>query len=429
MEDSVSIDIDLIRKKLSQSSNPSFGPTTSIFRVDKRIRKMNEEAYTPDTISIGPYHSDKQNLQMQAMEDLKLRYAQALLIRTSERTSLENYMEALKKVETEARRCYSEPINHKENFIEMLLFDGFFIIELFRKSAEVVKPDDDDPIFYSNLRRARVVRDLLLPENQIPISVLQTLFDLSKDPNSDTKSFIELALKFFEGFIAEAIQKYPQNNKTIRHKHLLDLLSYTLESSLPHGFMKKPPTSAAVLESLSCVTELRNSGVKFRKRADCNFIDIKFSEGVFEIPELWVDDYTDTFFRNIIAYEQHCYGGRHYITSYALLMDFLINTADDVAILRGCGIIKNHLGDDNKVSSLINNLCNEVSTKHFCYGDLCYKVREYYNSPYNKWIETLRRDYCNSPWTIISVIAAILLLLLTIWLAVFAAFPVFNVHV
>ncbi|XP_043714411.1 UPF0481 protein At3g47200-like [Telopea speciosissima] len=427
MEHCASIDIDLIRKKLSRSCNPS--STACIHRVDKRIRKMNEDAYTPDTISIGPYHRDvpKKNLQMQAMEDLKSRYVQALLDRTCERTSLEKYVKALKEIETKAREFYSDLITYEENFVEIMLFDGSFIIELLRKYSNVVKPDDNDPIFYSDLRRTRVVRDLLLLENQLPMLVLQTLFDLSKDPISDKLSLTELALHFFEGLIPEATHKYPPNNKIVTHNHLLDLLSYALEDSLPE--VKEGGASSTVLEALPCVTELRHSGVMFNRSLDYGcLMDIKFSDGVFEIPQLCVDDYTDTFFRNLIAYEQHRYGGRNYITSYALLMDYLINSAEDVAFLRSRGIIKNHLGDDDKVSTLFNNLCNEISANHFCYDDLCVKVHEYYNSPYNKWKETLRRDYCNSPWTIISVIAAILLLLLTVWLAVFTALPVFNVH-
>ncbi|XP_042484890.1 UPF0481 protein At3g47200-like [Macadamia integrifolia] len=409
---------DSIRQKLSQRSNPSLGSTTSIHRVHKRIRKLNEDAYTPDTVSIGPYHRSTQSLL--AMEDHKLQYLQALLDRTRERTSLEEYVEALMELEVEARGCYSEPINlTTKEFIEMMLFDGFFIIELFRKNSNFVPVDDYDPIFYSSSRRARIVRDLVLLENQIPISVLQRLFDLSKDPNHDSLPLIKMALFFFHDLIPQAMHKCPQNTKSIRDNHLLDLLSYTLDSSLSTIKMQGLSTG---LESLQSVTELRRSSV--------NLIDIKFNEGVFEIPQLCVNDYTDSFFRNLIAHEQYRIGGTHYITSYAMLMDYLINSTDDVAYLRDRGIIINQIGDDIKVLSLFSNLCSEISINatDFYYSDLCEKVHEYYNRRSNKWKATLNRDYCNSPWKIISVVVAIVLLFLTVSGTVFTALRFFNVH-
>ncbi|XP_042489528.1 UPF0481 protein At3g47200-like [Macadamia integrifolia] len=424
MGESSSIDIELIRKRLSPASNPSLVPTSCIYRVEKRIRKMNEDAYTPDTISIGPYHRDKQNSQMLAMEDLKSRYVQALLIRTSERISLEDYLKALKKLETEARGCYSELINYEENyFIELMLFDGLFILELFRKYSHDVDVEESDPIFHSNLGRTRVVRDLLLLENQIPMSVLEKLFDLSKDPKVDKKSLIELALNFFEALIPDGMYKY---KKTINPpKHLLDLLSYTLGSSLPQ--VTKLASSTAQ-ESLPCVMELQRSGVKFEKGSeDGSLMDIKFNEGVYEIPPLCVGGYTEAFFRNLIAYEQQGYRGRHHVTSYAILMDYLINSADDVAFLRDREIIKNQLGEDKKVLSLFNNLCTGIFADEFYYGDLCDNVHAYYNRPCNKWKADFKRDYCSSPWAIISVVAAILLLFLTICSTVLTALPFFSV--
>ncbi|XP_042486588.1 UPF0481 protein At3g47200-like [Macadamia integrifolia] len=335
-----SIDInDSIRTKLAvRRSNPSLAvPISCIYRVHKRIRKMNEDAYTPDIVSIGPYHRGMENLQ--AMEDLKLQYLQTLLDRTRERTSLEEYVEALKKLEDEARGCYSEPIKLSSNeFIEMMLFDGFFIIELFRKNfnSQYFRIDDNDLIFYSKSRSAIVVRDLVLLENQIPMSILEKLFNLSMDPKHDSLPLIKMALYFFSGLIPQAMHKYPQNKDNIEvvaHNHLLDLLAYTLDSSLR---VVKMPDLRTTVESLPCVTELLCSGVKFKKSPIYNgsLIDIKYNEGVIEIPQLCVHDFTESFFRNLMAYEQYRFGGTPYITSYATLMDYLINSVDDVAFLR-----------------------------------------------------------------------------------------------
>ncbi|XP_042487360.1 UPF0481 protein At3g47200-like [Macadamia integrifolia] len=437
--ESSSIDIEHLREKLLLTSNPSSLPTSCIFRVDKRIRKLNEDAYTPDTVSIGPYHRDagRKNLQMQDMEDVKRRYVKALLDRTSERPSLERYVEALKELETDLRKCYSEPIinnlnNKEDNFLEMMLLDGLFIIELFRKCFYVVEVDDNDPIFNFKLRRTRIVRDLVLLENQIPMSVLEKLFELSKCPNSDGFSLIQLALNFFGDLIPDGLNKYAEiTNYT--PKHLLDLLSYTLDyPSYTHDYSRPEQESRTkaikALESLPCATELRRSGINFKASRNYNLFDIKFSKGEFEIPTLRVDDYTVSFFRNLIAYEQQSNGGRHRITSYALLMDHLIDTASDVALLLRRGIIKNHLGDNEKVSFLFNTLYREISSGDtFCYGTLCVDVNGYHNKHYHKWGANFKRKYCSSPWTIISLLAAVILLFLTFCSTLFTALPFFGV--
>lgn len=54
-----------------------------IYKVPQKIRKLNEEAYTPSIVSIGPFHhADK---RLESMEDLKLRYLKSFLERTSRR--------------------------------------------------------------------------------------------------------------------------------------------------------------------------------------------------------------------------------------------------------------------------------------------------------------------------------------------------------
>ena len=42
-----------------------------IYKIPQKIRKLNEEAYTPSIVSIGPFHYGDKRLE--AMEDLKLR--------------------------------------------------------------------------------------------------------------------------------------------------------------------------------------------------------------------------------------------------------------------------------------------------------------------------------------------------------------------
>lgn len=71
-----------------------------------------------------------------------------------------------------------------------------------------------------------------------------------------------------------------------------------------------------------------------------SLFDIKFNKGLMEIPSFKSDDSTETFLRNLIAFEQHySHVNPKYFTDYTTFMDQLINTQKDVNLLRLKGII------------------------------------------------------------------------------------------
>lgn len=102
----------------------------SIFNVPSHLRQVNEAAYEPQAISIGPYHHGKDHLK--TMEVFKLYYLKVILHSRNE-TSVKRYVMALDYMKEAARRSYSEPLDHiggDEKFVEMMLLDGCFIVEL-----------------------------------------------------------------------------------------------------------------------------------------------------------------------------------------------------------------------------------------------------------------------------------------------------------
>ncbi|KAF8387638.1 hypothetical protein HHK36_026291 [Tetracentron sinense] len=400
--------VDSIKGKLDRVPTSAFRKTCCIYRVQEKFRKINKNAYMPDTVAIGPFHRGEERLKL--MEEHKLRYLHTLLDRTPER-KLEEYVEAMSKLEERARKYYSEPINlAKDEFLEMMLVDGLFVIELFRKSSGEVRTGRNDPIFNTVWGMASIVRDLILIENQLPIIVLECLFDLTRVPGQGGRSLTQLALLFFNSLMPrdeKVLEKYSK----CEGKHLLDLFGNTFHA-LPPGIDE--PNSNQTWKFMPCVTELRQAGVKFKKgNMTCSFLDIKFKDGVLEIPPLLIQDQTETLLRNLIASEQCCNGRATYITSYAFLMDSLINSADDVKFLRRHEIITNYLGDDEGVSTLFNNLCNEVTLVNFKHARVCDLVNAHYKARRHVWRAMLMRNYFHSPWAILSFIAAILLLIFT----------------
>lgn len=86
---------------------------------------------------------------------------------------------AIASKEESIREFYSEAIDLNSNeFVEMMVLDGCFIVEILCIVGKIVQNDPKDPIFNMLWVFPFLMRDLLRLENQIPFFVLQTLFDM-----------------------------------------------------------------------------------------------------------------------------------------------------------------------------------------------------------------------------------------------------------
>ncbi|PKI47155.1 hypothetical protein CRG98_032447 [Punica granatum] len=165
------------------------------------------------------------------------------------------------------------------------------------------------------------------------------------------------------------------------------------------------------------ITKLRRCGVRVTMNTkSTSLLDIKFDcqRGTLEFPSFFMDDMTETVFRNLLAFEQCHYLGNHLLTDYFILLDQLINEPSDVDLLVQSRVLVNGIGDSAQVSSIINNMAQGLRTSPPSYfTKLCLELTEYCKVPWHKWKAALGRDYFSTPWASISVIAAIVLLVLT----------------
>ncbi|KAI3850481.1 hypothetical protein MKW98_000291 [Papaver atlanticum] len=300
---------------------------------------------------------------------------------------LEECIVYIKRIEDEVRKCYSEPINlSSDEFVELMVIDGLFMIELFRKYAHIGnKIERGDPIFGKSEDLMDSVVDLVLLENQLPMVVLDCLFNvlaLKKELNGETLNF--LALRFLDQLIPRGEKVIYTNFTGCEVKHILDLLCKTYFHNLPEAGNAKKNSCI----SIPSVTELKRVGVKFVVGStNGSFLDIKFKDGVMEIPPMVIKYETDTLLQNLIAYEQ-CSDGKvpYYMTSYRLLMDSLIKSGQDVRVLRKHGIVTSPLTDEDVAYNFthrFNELCSEVTLTIFYYSELCEKVNSYYGTRRN----------------------------------------------
>ncbi|KAI7979358.1 UPF0481 protein [Camellia lanceoleosa] len=410
--DNVSISI---AEKLANFYHPS--SECCIFRMYDDLRRQNEKAYEPSIVAIGPYHRGKAKLQR--MEEYKLWYLQQLLNREKNK-SVNEYIMAIKELEERARNCYAETIPlESDEFVEMMLLDGVFIIELFCKSIVPELRDKNDHIFQSVPIGYALRRDLILLENQLPFFILVHLFSMIKT-DLDLE-IIEIALEFLQHSAPEQKLEAPRRISINNIKHLLHLVHscWCFEFSE----MKRNATEKQ-LEFINSATELQESGIQFKKAEETNLFDINFTSGILEIPLLTIEpEVGESFFTNIVAFEVcPSYDEPRYVCDYAVFMNCLINSSEDVRILRHSGIIESWVGDDAELYSMWHKLFNitTTDTKNFSYSQVFNDVNNHCKRRRNRWMANLKRNYFNSPWAWISFLAATVLLLLTVAQTIFS---------
>ncbi|XP_058005221.1 UPF0481 protein At3g47200-like [Hevea brasiliensis] len=405
----------------------------SIFRVPQKLTEIHQNAFQPQVVSIGPYHHGGEHLQM--IQQHKCGYLNAILARTEcYGVCYGDFWEAIANVQKEIMKCYSGSTDKysDHDFIEMLVLDGCFIIELFLIVGELVQPDPNDPIFNQPWILYSIMRDLLRLENQIPFFVLQSLFEMSKKSLARVPSLTELALGFFNRMIKRP-DEILYKHKNLDGKHLLDLFRSSFIPS-HSSFTPSPKDRDSDLRQLiQPVEKLREAGINFEKHGTAEtFLDIKFrrDHGVLIIPQLALDDSIGPFLLNCVALEQ-CYQHEpcpYHFTSYVIFMGCLINSLTDAGYLRDRRIIQNFFGTDKEVVKFFNDavkdiifkLSNNYLTKVF------EDVNEYHQDKWHiRWAK-FKYTYFDSPWIFMSASTALILLILTFIQAFFAVYGYVN---
>ncbi|XP_057503611.1 putative UPF0481 protein At3g02645 [Actinidia eriantha] len=450
---------DIIGGKISQGAqetNESF-LLACISRVPEELHKLNESAYNPHLVSIGPLHSKDKHLKSR-MQSIKMSYVNFLFCRitngspTRKFVVLEECIEAMKLSVEDARKCYTDEVDNLNE--EMLVVDGCFILEILymdyllskeskESTNEMPNEESRHSVFSNLLMSSTVQQDLLLLENQLPFFVLEKLFHITVDkiPNRPHNySLFDYVVSYFRNVTMSLEHKSTTSNETnccSPNEHLISLFGNTMNSEnkggavpnkyyhilhilqehcLPLDFSK----GKRYRELMPSASDLDHAGVKFVAGTGQDLFKVKFTKiqsclgrcfhrAHFEIPPLSLYDSTELFLRNLIAFEQCCPSVSCYFTSYAFLMDMLVKSAIDVEVLQKAGIIQNYLGDDQEASDLFNKLCKEIVLEEFFFDETCKQATEYSKrcmaparSKYSATVAHVRRKYFANPWSFIA---------------------------
>ena len=394
---------------------------------------VKEKAYTPKSISIGPFHHGLQESRGVKMQRLK--YLQKFCLRTGK--SQKDLASFIEEKEEKIRRYYSETFEliSNEEFVKIVLLDVIFIIELLWRNFKHKNPGKygNDHILSNPWLESHIKQDLILLENQLPFKILQKLYEFAFD-REEVPPFLELACQFFF-----PDKQYRPIEKEVKHFTDLKRMFYSRTNPKPDPKPSKHLRYTA--------TKLYETGLEFKVICDIDsshksLLDIEFAKGKYlerhsclnlswlfsclpclkspqcsksvrcflRVPQLVIDDKTEALFRNLMALEQCHYPSDTYICNYVLLMDYLITTKDDVCLLVENNVIVNRLGSSKAVTTLINTLGHEIVESESCYHELYRGLNEHCDSYWNGLMASLTSVYFKDFWRGTATIAEIFVL-------------------
>ncbi|KAI6673724.1 hypothetical protein NL676_001630 [Syzygium grande] len=398
-----------------------------IFRVPQSLSEINQMAYRPNTVPIGPYHH--KNPQFEKIQEHKRRFSIDLLNRRHQSVEkLQHFAEALKPREEEIRKCYSEILAfNSDELVQMMVLDGCFIIELFCKYSRKLSSHTDeryDPLLTEPWVLPFLMRDLTKLENQIPWFVLKSLFDLTLgSSNESCPSLSDLALSFFNRMLQrpEHVLKEYSNQEG---EHLLNFLRSTF-------ILDSPKTKHNQNKShhlIQPAKKLDQAGIEFKPTHCESFIDVKFSNGVLEIPVLKFDDFLSSLILNFIAFEQCHRDSPKHVTTYATFMACLLNTPADAEFLCNRKIIERYFGTDEKIVHFFSNIGKDVvfdiRKNYLC--QVFQDVNTYCEEDWRVQLASFKNTYFKTRWSFISAVAAVTLLALSAIQSIFAVIAYYR---
>ncbi|XP_035541738.1 UPF0481 protein At3g47200-like [Juglans regia] len=421
-------------KKLQEEAD--LGNTRCIYRVLPRLKEINGKSiYEPRMVSIGPYYYNLRNEKFKMAEDCKRKCFGSMLVKAANH-DIQHYiykccLQRISELEVDIRKCYSAEFEVAGiEFLEMMVVDACFIIEIIDMFGPRKEVDSSESLAALAWMVPYFYRDFLLLENQIPFFVLQEVYMITRkmlDLRVSSSHLIYAALEFFKNGMKRLdldIFDFTSMNVGETNQcsalHLLDLVRSSL---MPFYYKRQRPEFPTETTFIHCVSKLRLAGIKVSPVKAHSFLEVKFKRAVIEMPNIAINDLMRCLLLNCVAFEQCHKRSKKYFTVYAIFLDCLVNTSEDIEYLRERNVIDNYLGDDSEAADFINRAGKDLvlnADKGFYLGKLFKDVDKHYQKRWMwKWA-SFERVYFDKPWLLLSAAGGILLVLATSFQAVMA---------
>lgn len=342
----------------------------SISMVPCELKKSpNDDAYIPRVVSMGPRYKNSRE-ELMHMEEIKLRCMLSLLHRTGKDEADANLMKCCKTIcglNEEIRASYVDDIYLQEQELaKIMVVDGCFLLELLiTKGFDSELPSCLYPPTTAALQVLQnddVLSDLILLENQIPISIVHAL-SKTLFPQFFKEDFEQRANKINSLALCILGYSLPQvQSLDINSPHLLDVVHsfinsnnnnnnnhndhYAVVLDIDLDDTQTQPVNVMEFKLKHCASRLQAAGVNIQltrqdsrniscfgwirnffggvliwlgnmilknKKVDMlakggvrglNF-EFKFEKGKLEIAPLHITKTTKAKWRNMIAWEHH----------------------------------------------------------------------------------------------------------------------------
>ncbi|KAL9463024.1 hypothetical protein AB3S75_000936 [Citrus x aurantiifolia] len=515
-----------IRRTLEEELESDTDFPVCIFSVPKTLRSSDPDAYTPQQVAIGPYHSWRPELY--DMEMYKLTAAKRAQRHINGDHKFQYVVDQLKELELKIRACYHKYLNFSNEALAwMMAIDASFLLEFLQiytieedKLTTTYSSRSMSHLLDSAGTKAAhnaILGDVVMLENQIPLFVLRKIvevqyssleladdmlqamlmgfceelspFKMMKDlPMIDISECTHLLDFLYDTIVPKAElnsevtedvqyqgdENQPKEGETddpvyinyffiliCKLLSMLDIgpiclikklllsrpvkfffkLPWTILSKLP-GFsilgkpsqylvfpedneenqshaespsrrhMNKPPLVEEI--AIPSVTELAKVNVHFSATVG-NISTVRFDTktATLHLPTISFDVNTEVILRNLVAYEALNPSGPLVLSRYTELMNGIIDTEEDVKLLREKGIILNRLKSDAEVANLWNGMNKSIRLTKVPHIDkVIGGVNKYYNSQWKVKFRKNMKVYVFGSWKCLTLLATIMLLLL-----------------
>ena len=424
---------------------PVFNRSWKILKPPQHLVEVKKEAYDPKLVTIGPLYPD---LEESPINNFKAKCVKKFM----ERHRIPGVGELTKKLTPdqpdELSRIYNL-LNLPQSDIDWLqllvtvdtVFIHEFLLRLSKKDPTTGVCQYFTNFFFTNdfTFRNRLRRDLLLVGNQIPMSYVKKITEITSNRNfsldvleKTVQKFIVPRIPFisskrvqarFEEFLKSKDRKLMD-----KCKHLLDALYYSCTETFDDSKRpseRPPPSSASYSEEEShhipTASQLSKAGISF-KACEGNVSVMKYDMKKLQLhlPRLVVYDSTEDVLRNLLAYEQTFKDGGEF-TMYAVIMDSLIDNQEDLGILTKAKVIENQVGNDKRLIQMWNNMGTNVYYEP-CkeWKEMIHEINAHNSSRWRRLYVEFYQTYLSRPWLVASVIAAFLLLSASIFQTVYS---------
>ncbi|KAG2573222.1 UPF0481 protein At3g47200-like isoform X2 [Panicum virgatum] len=404
-----------------------------IYQVPTRIRDHSRGSYTPQLVSLGPFHHGEDHLL--PMEEHKRRVLLHCLRRRGAKP-LADFIEAMNGAADELESMYCDlPVEwsgeqNRGRFVETMIIDGYFMLEVIRMATgglELCDYDANDPIFgvHAHVNTIPYVRrDMLLIENQLPLLALEKIVAVEGSKKLEAVKGGGLAINAMVLKFLSPSTQCPENLEGRLRLHPLDVFRYS-RIQIQGGEEPFSTTGLPNVEDTPMLTPtgdisamaLHDAGVQLRMVSSKSVRSVRCAGRVLSLPILSVNELTEPIFLNLIAFERlHVRLTSFPVTGYVFFMSNVVKSVEDVSLLESKSIIRNALGNSQKVVQLFESLNADlhVYPKDSPLLEVHQRMETHCQAAWSMWRAYVARKYFRSPWAPISLAGSTFFLLMTV---------------